>query len=123
MPATTYSEALNLDSYNVCLSHLQLQLPNCHTCPTFSWPAYVVDQKVPQYKLIAEYCNAWRNYGDIQDSWGSVKDIIDWYSVHWAEIRPFHGPGHFSDADMIIIGNFALSYEESRTQMAMWSMW
>ena len=43
-----------------------------------SWPAYVVDQKVPEYKLIAEYCNSWRNYGDIQDSWGSVKDIIDW---------------------------------------------
>jgi len=88
-----------------------------------SWPAYVVGQKIPQYELIAKYCNAWRNYGDIQDSWGSVKSIIDWYSVHWPEIRPFHGPGHFSDADMIIIGNFALSLEESKTQMAMWSMW
>jgi len=88
-----------------------------------SWPAYVVGQRIPQYKLIAEYCNTWRNYGDIQDSWASVKDIINWYSHHFKEIQPFHGPGHFSDADMIIIGNFALSYEESRTQMAMWSMW
>jgi len=86
-----------------------------------SWPAY--DSGLPQYDLIAKYCNTWRNYADIQDSWSSIRDIINWYSIHVNEIRPYHGPGRFSDADMIIIGNFALSLEESKTQMAMWSMW
>jgi len=125
-------DMLKLDGCYESINIMNITYPSMSTFLNFtdrpilylcSWPAYVVDEKVPEYKLIAEYCNSWRNYGDIQDSWGSVKDIIDWFSVHWPEIRPFHGPGHFSDADMIIIGNFALSYEESKTQMAMWSMW
>lgn len=87
-----------------------------------SWPAYDIPH-LPQYDLIAKFCNAWRNYDDIQDAWASIKNIINWYSKHWIEIQPFHGPGHFSDADMIIVGDFSLSYEESRTQFAMWSMW
>jgi len=125
-------DMLKLDGCYESIDIMNITYPSMSTFLNFtdrpilylcSWPAYVVDSKIPQYNLIAEYCNAWRNYGDIQDSWGSVKDIIDWYSVHWQEISPFHGPGHFSDADMIIIGNFALSNEESRTQMAMWSMW
>jgi hypothetical protein len=30
------------------------------------------------------------------------------------------GPGHFNDPDMLIIGNFGLSYEQSKAQMALW---
>jgi len=136
LDAFTYAnwgvDMLKLDGCYESIDIMNITYPSMSTFLNFtdrpmlylcSWPAYVVDQRLPEYKLIAEYCNAWRNYGDIQDSWGSVKDIIGWYSDHWKEIRPFHGPGHFSDADMIIIGNFALSKEESRTQMAMWSMW
>jgi len=34
----------------------------------------------------------------------------------------YAGPGHFNDPDMLIIGNFGLSYEQSRTQMALWAI-
>ena len=32
------------------------------------------------------------------------------------------GPGHWNDPDMLIIGNFGLSYEQSKTQMAIWAI-
>merc|ERR1712217_340508 len=32
------------------------------------------------------------------------------------------GPGNFNDPDMLIIGNFGLSYEQSKAQMALWSI-
>ena len=31
---------------------------------------------------------------------------------------PFAGPGHWNDPDMLIIGNFGLSYDQARVQMA-----
>lgn len=35
---------------------------------------------------------------------------------------PNAGPGHWNDPDMLIIGNFGLSYEQSKTQMALWAI-
>jgi len=35
---------------------------------------------------------------------------------------PTAGPGHWNDPDMLIIGNFGLSYEQSKTQMAIWAI-
>ena len=32
------------------------------------------------------------------------------------------GPGAWNDPDMLIIGNFGLSYEQAKAQMALWSM-
>ncbi len=33
-----------------------------------------------------------------------------------------HGPGHWNDPDMLIIGNFGLSKAQSETQMALWAI-
>jgi hypothetical protein len=33
-----------------------------------------------------------------------------------------HGPGNWNDPDMLIIGNFGLSYGQSKAQMALWSI-
>ena len=42
-----------------------------------SWPAYISN---PNYTVIAEYCNQWRNQDDIQDSFdNSVLHIIQEY--------------------------------------------
>jgi len=35
---------------------------------------------------------------------------------------PNAGPGHWNDPDMLVIGNFGLSYEQSKTQMAIWAI-
>jgi alpha-galactosidase len=44
--------------------------------------------------------NAWRTTGDIHDTWGSLVGI-------WAQQekwRPFGGPGHWNDPDMLVVG-------------------
>ncbi|XP_074618433.1 alpha-N-acetylgalactosaminidase-like [Acropora palmata] len=88
-----------------------------------SWPAYQVASNItPNYTRIAEYCNLWRNYDDIQDSWASVSGIIKWYGDHLDEMIPAAGPGHWNDPDELIIGDFGLSFEQSKTQFALWSI-
>lgn len=86
----------------------------------------------------------WRNYDDIQDSWASLETIIDYYGNNQDAIVPNAGPGHWNDPDMVsfpsfacicfilfhknlfsmqlIIGNFGLSYEQSKTQFALWAI-
>uniref|UniRef100_V9KSD6 Alpha-galactosidase n=1 Tax=Callorhinchus milii TaxID=7868 RepID=V9KSD6_CALMI len=94
--------------------------PIAYSC---SWPAY--EGGLPpqvNYTLLMEICNLWRNYDDISDSWDSVSAIIDWFSANQRAIQPTAGPGHWNDPDMLIIGDFGLSYEQSKSQMGMWAM-
>nr|XP_006011127.2 PREDICTED: alpha-N-acetylgalactosaminidase-like [Latimeria chalumnae] len=88
-----------------------------------SWPAYEggLPPKV-NYTQLAEICNLWRNFDDIDDSWDSVLGILDWYSTNQEILQPAAGPGHWNDPDMLIIGDFGLSYEQSRAQMALWAI-
>ncbi|XP_061495300.1 alpha-N-acetylgalactosaminidase [Rhineura floridana] len=94
--------------------------PIAYSC---SWPAYRGGLP-PQvnYTLLANVCNLWRNYDDIQDSWDSVLSIVEWFSANQDVLQPVAGPGHWNDPDMLIIGNFGLSYEQSLSQMALWTV-
>ncbi|KAI1302358.1 Alpha-N-acetylgalactosaminidase [Halotydeus destructor] len=87
-----------------------------------SWPAYQIGEKV-DYESIERTCNLWRNFDDIEDSWQSVLSIIDFYAKNQDLFSAINGPGGWFDPDMLIIGNFGLSLEQSRAQMAFWSLW
>ncbi|XP_011298198.1 alpha-N-acetylgalactosaminidase [Fopius arisanus] len=88
-----------------------------------SWPVYQIYAGInPNWTSIIKHCNLWRNYNDIQDSWSSIETIIDYYGDNQDSIVPNAGPGHWNDPDMLIIGNFGLSYEQSKTQMALWAI-
>lgn len=87
-----------------------------------SWPAYQEGSMVPDYMKIAETCNLWRNYGDIDDSWESLKDIIKFYGDDKTAFAQVAGPGNFNDPDMLIIGNYGLSTYQEEVQMALWSI-
>lgn len=76
----------------------------------------------PNFSLITEHCNVWRNFDDIQDSWNSIESIMDYFGDNQDSIVPNAGPGHWNDPDMLIVGNFGLSYEQSKTQMALWAI-
>ncbi|KAK3872826.1 hypothetical protein Pcinc_022127 [Petrolisthes cinctipes] len=94
--------------------------PMVYSC---SWPVYqTYSGLTPNYTSIINTCNLWRNFDDIQDSWESVQRIIDYYGDNQQVIVPNAGPGHWNDPDMLIIGNFGLSYEQSKSQMAMWAI-
>ena len=53
------------------------------------------------YQLVADNCNIWRNYDDIQDSWDSVLTIVDYYAKMQDTLAPVQGPGNFNDPDMV----------------------
>ncbi|KAE8579795.1 hypothetical protein XENTR_v10024186 [Xenopus tropicalis] len=94
--------------------------PILYSC---SWPAYEggLPPKV-NYTQLGSICNMWRNYGDIQDSWDSVLDIIEWYAKNQDVLQPAAGPGRWNDPDMLITGDFGLSYEQSKSQLAIWAI-
>eukprot|EP00112_Aurelia_sp_Birch-Aquarium-sp1_P021005 Seg5548.1 transcript_id=Seg5548.1/GoldUCD/mRNA.D3Y31 product=alpha-N-acetylgalactosaminidase protein_id=Seg5548.1/GoldUCD/D3Y31 len=93
--------------------------PILYSC---SWPAYTTGHIKTDYKLIAKHCNIWRNYNDIQDSWKSVFDIINHYGKIQDTILPVVGPGNFNDPDMLIIGDFSLTQDQSKAQFAIWAI-
>ncbi|XP_073398975.1 alpha-N-acetylgalactosaminidase isoform X3 [Dendrobates tinctorius] len=94
--------------------------PILYSC---SWPAYEggLPPKV-NYTLLGEICNMWRNYGDIQDSWESVLNIIEWFADNQDNLQSAAGPGRWNDPDMLIVGDFGLSYEQSKSQLAIWAI-
>jgi len=88
-----------------------------------SWPAYMTEHKEHiDYPKIAKFCNIWRNYADISDSWGAVQGIINFYGTDDQNFSDVSGPGNFNDPDMIIAGSRGLSPSQEQVQMAMWAM-
>ncbi|OQV13663.1 Alpha-N-acetylgalactosaminidase [Hypsibius exemplaris] len=94
--------------------------PIVYSC---SWPAYQVERKMTvNWAAIRDNCNLWRNYGDIQDSYDSITDIINWYAINQDALISAAGPGAWNDPDMLIIGNFGLSIGQCQSQMALWAI-
>ncbi|XP_006633099.2 alpha-galactosidase A isoform X1 [Lepisosteus oculatus] len=86
------------------------------------WPLYESSHQKPNYTAIRQYCNQWRNFEDVFDSWRTVQQIIDLTSGIQKQIVPAAGPGGWNDPDMLVIGNFGLSKDQQQTQMAMWAI-
>ncbi|XP_063367095.1 alpha-N-acetylgalactosaminidase [Cydia amplana] len=94
--------------------------PVLYSC---SWPAYLEpDSILPNYTVIAENCNLWRNWDDIEDSWQSLLGIMNWFGDNQERLAPFAGPGHWNDPDMLLVGNYGLSLDQARVQMAVWAV-
>ncbi|XP_060805700.1 alpha-N-acetylgalactosaminidase isoform X2 [Amyelois transitella] len=94
--------------------------PILYSC---SWPAYQEPENIlPNYTAIAEHCNLWRNWDDIEDSWASAAGVMDWFGDNQHRLAQFAGPGHWNDPDMLLIGNFGLTIDQARVQMAVWSI-
>lgn len=51
-----------------------------------------------------------------------MRGITEYFAVNQSRIQPHAGPGHWNDPDMLLIGNFGLSIEQSKTQMAIWAI-
>lgn len=62
--------------------------------------------------------NLWRTTPDISDNWDSMSQR----GFRQLELSAWSGPGHWSDPDMLEIGNGGMSVDEYRTQMSLWSM-
>jgi alpha-galactosidase len=63
--------------------------------------------------------NLWRTTGDIRDAWASMADLgFD----KQMGLEKNAGPGRWNDPDMLEIGNGAMSLDEYRTHMSLWSI-
>ena len=80
------------------------------------------------FALMRSKCNGWRYFDDINNSWDSVKSIIDFWQAGVDVYREYQGPGAWFDPDMLIIGlpydgqGKGLTTHEAKTQMAFWSI-
>lgn len=94
--------------------------PMVYSC---SWPVYQEEKGLmPNYEALKRHCNLWRNWDDIQDSFASLNKITDYFAVNQSRIQPHAGPGHWNDPDMLLIGNYGLTIDQSKTQMAIWAI-
>lgn len=104
--------------------HMSLALNRTGRSIVYSceWPLYMWPIFKPNYTEIREYCNHWRNFADVYDSWQSIRSILDWTTSNQESIVPVAGPGGWNDPDMLVIGNFGLSRDQQITQMALWAI-
>ncbi|XP_031629996.1 alpha-N-acetylgalactosaminidase [Contarinia nasturtii] len=94
--------------------------PMVYSC---SWPVYQEEKGLmPNYEALKKHCNLWRNWDDIQDSYESLNKISDYFAVNASRIQPHAGPGHWNDPDMLLIGNYGLTVDQSESQMAIWAI-
>ena len=63
--------------------------------------------------------NCWRTTGDIAANWSSLARIGFDNQNPW---RAFAGPGHWNDADMMVIGHKTLLPNEQYTHMSLWCL-
>ena len=88
----------------------------------------------------AKLTNCWRTTGDIRDAWTKkqippnesqwAQGVIEIWQQHlkWA---PFTGPGHWPDADMLVVGKVGwgkphpskLTPDEQYTHISLWCLW
>jgi LysM repeat protein len=66
----------------------------------------------------APIANSWRTTSDLNPTWASIAKNIQ----SQAELYPYSGPGAWNDPDMLQVGNGALTLAESRSHVAMWTM-
>ncbi|KHJ94670.1 hypothetical protein OESDEN_05392 [Oesophagostomum dentatum] len=98
-----------------------LTWPSQKAAPKTSVGGAMADQV--DYSRVARSCNLWRNFEDISSSWESILRIIDYYDRHQDEHIPTHGPGHWHDPDMLVIGNPGITVNMAIAQMTIWSIW
>ena len=89
---------------------------------------------------IKKYANCWRTTGDLKDRWsdkGPNRNMMEVWTGHekWLEKGGGGGPGHFPDADMLVVGDVVeknsgeaprpsrLTADEQYTHISLWSLW
>ncbi|RCN41463.1 alpha-galactosidase [Ancylostoma caninum] len=101
-----------------------LKFDGCHMAKAEQHIGKCDDTNIINYTEIAQSCNLWRNYNDVANSWESVLSIINWYDRMQDKLIPAHGPGHWNDPDMLIIGmKNGLTVNQAKVQMTVWSIW
>ena len=99
--------------------------PIAYSC---SWPDYWMSEvhgnitSVNWAAVINAGCNQFRVAVDIDCNAASLFKVVDYFGDNGVDMAPIHGPGHWMDADQLIIGNQCITHDEELSQMALWSV-
>ncbi|XP_026316102.1 alpha-N-acetylgalactosaminidase-like isoform X2 [Hyposmocoma kahamanoa] len=95
--------------------------PMVYSC---SWPYYklFIHKHAANYSAVLPYCNLWRNYHDIMPAFGNIYYTLKFYEKNYENLYKFHGPGHWNDPDMLMLGTHSLTPGMSRIQVAVYAM-
>ncbi|VGO20652.1 putative Ig domain-containing protein [Pontiella sulfatireligans] len=90
-------------------------------------------------ELYGREVNCWRTAGDLKDRWdqkGPHLNLREQWELHrtWIEEGVRGGPGHFPDADMLVVGDVSTSHEgelaptnltadEQYAHISLWILW
>ncbi len=72
----------------------------------------------PFEEWMPDTAQLWRTSGDIEATWSSLLNQID----AAVPLAPYARPGAFNDADMLEVGNGALTSSEMRAHFSVWSI-
>ena len=91
--------------------------------------------------IFARVANCWRTTFDLKDRWdqpGPHQNVMEQWAAHrkWMENGFRGGPGHFPDADMLVVGNVGtsttepsglrpsrLTADEQYSHLSLWVLW
>jgi len=85
------------------------------------------DALIENAEAYATLSNSWRTTDDINDTWGRMTQI----GFNEDEWKKYGGPGHWNDADMLVVGDVGwddtprhtkLTPNEQYTHISLWSM-
>ncbi|MGE4489046.1 MAG: putative Ig domain-containing protein [Kiritimatiellales bacterium] len=91
-------------------------------------------------KLFEKRVQCWRTTGDLKDRWdspGPNMNLLQVWEMHraWLNAGTRGGPGHFPDADMLVVGQVVernqgeslrpsrLTADEQYTHISLWALW
>lgn len=73
--------------------------PMVYAC---SYPVYFREGMLePNYEILKDTCNTWRNFGDVEDSWPVIQELTREYAADQERLTSIAGPGHWNDMDMV----------------------
>ncbi len=133
--ATFASWGVDLLKYDFCFNsgitppdilyrRMGLALLNCGRSILFSACSWGINETEKWIRTTG--ANMWRCTGDINDSWGSLKNL----SLEQDRLHPYNCVGHFSDMDMLTVGMNGsgnvgcggCTFEEYKFHFSLWSL-
>ncbi|UYV75358.1 hypothetical protein LAZ67_12003603 [Cordylochernes scorpioides] len=70
-----------------------------------SWPFYQTFRDIqPNLTKVAQTCNLWRSFIDVEISWKSIHGIMKFYGDNQQVLAKHAGPGQWNDPDMVSNG-------------------
>jgi len=91
-----------------------------------SMPAYIaVNNKYGyDWEFDKQICHTWRFYDDVQPTYSSLMDIINYATapVIAGANKKIAGPGSWFDMDMLLVGVPSITLGQQRMQMGVWAV-